>query len=295
MVWKCLLSVVAYVTSCAALQADDQDPVRETLFVAKVVYDAEIKRYRMQVESWIDKREDSARQSGNKKLVDQIKDERKVFDESGEVPRGLPVSIQQKPALARKTLEGAYTQAIRAYVKTKKDDEAAAIEKELNEFRKENWKHLDLTRATIKDDYVRIAPWSQLPTLQKFPGAFEAVIVARTESENIRLDAQRGAVVIFNWELNPRELRVCRPDGNERLESGTIATAKVAPLKANAWYTLKWRVTEVGMQIWVDGKIVFEERKNYDLTATAPVTVRAEKSIVDVKEFRVISLEKPAK
>ena len=91
--------------------------------------------------------------------------------------------------------------------------------------------------------------------------------MARTAAEDIRLRGEPGARASSSTGAsNPRELRVCRPDGSDKSESGSIATAKVAPLTPNVWHTLKWRLTEEGMQVSVDGKIVFEERKMYDLS-----------------------------
>ena len=116
-----------------SLRADEKDAVKEKLFAAKKEYDAEMKAYRTAAEAWFDKREEGARKAGDKKLVDQIKVERTAFDESGTLPKGAPAAIPQKATAARKALEAAYTQAVKDYVKGKKDDEAAAIEKEWKE------------------------------------------------------------------------------------------------------------------------------------------------------------------
>lgn len=268
------------------------DRVREKLLAARKAYDDELKQFRLEVVAWLDKREEMARKDGDKKLVDQVKAERRAFSESEELPKMLPAAIAQKPARARKALEAAHELAVKHLTMVKQDEEAVVVEKALLAFRKEFWKNVDSTKATFKDDYLRLPPRTELPTVQKFAGGFEIVLVARTESEDIRLWAQRGAAVIFNWELNPRELRVTRPDGSDQRESGSLATSKVTPLKPNTWYTLKWRVTEEGMQISVDGKVVFSEQKRYELTETAPIVVRSEKSAVDVKELRVTSLGK---
>jgi hypothetical protein len=116
-------------------QADDRDPVKEKLFAAKVAYDGEMRQYRTQAGDWFDKREETARKDGNKKLVDQIKAERKAFDEDGELPKGAPADIQQKPALAKKALEAAYAEAVKDYTKAKKDVEAAAVEEAWKAFK----------------------------------------------------------------------------------------------------------------------------------------------------------------
>jgi hypothetical protein len=116
--------------------ADEKDPVRDKLFAAKVAYDKEMAACRAAVGEWLDKREEAARKAGDKKAVDAVKADRKAFDEAGELPKGAPANIQQKPAQARKALEGAYAEAVKAYTKAKKDDQAAAVEKELDAFLK---------------------------------------------------------------------------------------------------------------------------------------------------------------
>jgi hypothetical protein len=148
------------VLSCAcATCADekDKDPVKEKLFAAKVAYDKEMAAFRKAVDDWFDRREEIARKDGNKKLVDQVKVERKAFDDAGELPRGAPVAMQQKHDRARKALEAAYAEAVKAYTRAKKDDLAAATDKELESFRnsaKDSWvaKFLPGTYSQSYDD-----------------------------------------------------------------------------------------------------------------------------------------------
>ena len=52
-----------------------------------------------------------------------------------------------------------------------------------------------------------------------------------------------GSVLIFNWEVNPRELRVERPGDSN------IGTTRVEPLVPNRWYTLRWVVTNMGRKL----------------------------------------------
>ncbi len=135
MVRYVVMSVVLVGVVCVAF-ADDKDPVKEKLFAAKVAYDAEMTNFRTLVREWLDEREDAARKDGNKAIVDQIKAERKTFDDNGELPKGLPSNIQQKSAQARKTIEAAYSQAVKDYTKAKKDTEAEAVETEWKKFGK---------------------------------------------------------------------------------------------------------------------------------------------------------------
>ena len=143
------------------------------------VYTADLEKYRKAVADYLDKREDMARQQGDKKTVDQVKADRKAFEEKGDLPFSAPLAVKQLQVVARKAklvvdaqqtiiaqveaerrefkesnvlpasvpptikqmpraaaakLESAFAQAIKEYTKTKKDDEATAVEKELDMF-----------------------------------------------------------------------------------------------------------------------------------------------------------------
>jgi hypothetical protein len=139
------------------------------------------------------------------------------------------------------------------------------------------------------DEYVRVPPDTRIGTKQRYRGPVEVTAVARTEQYNIRLYAFNGACVIFNWEHNPQELRVTRPDGNDRPESGSLATARVQPLRPNTWYRLRWRITESGMAVFVNDERVFVEKHTNNLSAWRPIYLFAG-SRADVKSFTVKSL-----
>lgn len=285
---RILLAFVCLLLSSLLAIADDDDP-KEKIFKAKAAYTAEIMKLRAEVIADFDKREEKARDKGNKKLVDEIKFHRAAFDEAEEWPADLPKELRARMSKARTQVDTAYQTAIKEYTKAKKDDEAARMEKDLTEFRKEAyWPLLDLAKVEVKEGFFRI-PSNTLVTTQKpCKGGVEITLVARTEAENIRLHAHRGACVIFNWEQNPSELRVCRPDGREELlESGTIATAKMTPLEPNTYYTIKWLLTPQGMTVSVNGHVVFVEKKEYKLDGETKIAIGACKSKVDVKEFKV--------
>jgi len=140
---RCVVVAVGLVASaCAALAADDKDSVKDKLFAAKVAYDKEMSTFRKAANEWLDKREDAARKAGDKKALDQLKEDRTAFDEQGVLPKTAPAAVQKQAAAARKTLETAYAEAVKAYTKAKMDDLAAAVEKDLESFRKtarESW------------------------------------------------------------------------------------------------------------------------------------------------------------
>jgi|GEM_PF-1129114 len=126
--------VIALLVGVACVAAgEDKDPVKEKLFVAKVAYDKEMRQVRKQIDEWFDKREESARKTGDKKAIDQLKEDRKAYEENGELPKSIPMLIQQKQTQAKKKLEAAYGEAMKAYLKAKKDDLAGALEKEWDE------------------------------------------------------------------------------------------------------------------------------------------------------------------
>src|SRR5262249_31171842 len=150
------------------------------------------------------------------------------------------------------------------------------------------------SQATAMDGYLRVPRSAQqrnrIMTRLSHSGPIEVKTVARTESQNIRLYAFSGATVIFNWELNPAELRVHRPDGTDRLDRGSIGVALVRPLVPNTWYSLRWVITRHGMMVFVDEQLVFQETRTYDLTVGRPVGLYTSNSAVDVKSFTVRSL-----
>jgi hypothetical protein len=157
-----------------------------------------------------------------------------------------------------------------------------------NAARRGAWDQFDLTHANLEDGFVRLTKDENvIVTKNDYSGPLDISLIARTAGSNIRIYGPRGSSVIFNWEMNPNELRVTRPDGNDNVESGSLATATVQPLAANRWYPLRWRIAADGMEVWIAGKAVFAEKKSYDLSAKARVAVRAVDSNVDLKSFAV--------
>ncbi len=128
--WLALCVACVLVVVAPAVQADD-DPTRAKLDQVKKEFDAATEKYQVGVASWFDKREETARDKGDKKAVDQIKAERQAFVERGEMPQSVPVALKSRLTTARSTLELAYKTAIGEYTKGKRDNEATAVEKEL--------------------------------------------------------------------------------------------------------------------------------------------------------------------
>lgn len=115
--------------------ADEVSDVRAKLDAAKKDFDTEFTKFTKSVRDLLDRREADARKAGNKKLVDQIKDERDEFGRSGSPTSPLPPSLQSQMAVARAKLDKAYTAAMKEFVRKKEDALAAAVEDEQEKFR----------------------------------------------------------------------------------------------------------------------------------------------------------------
>ena len=115
----------------------------------------------------------------------------------------------------------------------------------------------------------------------------------RTEGNNVRFHAFKGSTLILNWEGKKNELRVNRPDGSDgTLETGSQAWAPLTLLSANTWYKVRWRITEKGMAVLINDKVIFREvgdKKRYDLSKPAPIKISNGDGL-DIKSFRVTQL-----
>jgi hypothetical protein len=283
-----VLFALAFVILLNMLAIAGRDDPQEKVVKAKAAYTSETEKLRSVVLAGFDKKEEKARSKGDKKLVDEIKLQRAALEEFEEWPTDMPAELRTRLTKARTQVETAYALAIKECTKAKKDDEAAALEKELLEFRSHSWSLLDLTNVEVKDGFFRIPPNTVVTTQKSYKGGVEITLVAKTEAENIRLHAHRGARVIFNWEANPNELLMNRPDGKEGVfESGSLMKAKVAAMKPDTYYTLKWLLTPDGMTISENGQVVFNEKKEYNLEGETKIAIQTKRSKVDVKEFRV--------
>jgi len=123
--------LLCYFTSTTRGAQDD--PISTKLDAGKKKYDAAIAKYREEAAASFTKREETARKGGNKKLVDQIKDEVTAFEETGELPLTSTV-LRKSRASAIKQMEDAYSLAIKEYTAAKKDDLATATDKDLKKF-----------------------------------------------------------------------------------------------------------------------------------------------------------------
>lgn len=251
----------------------DADPIKDKLDAAEKAHESELKRAHQSLLDSFDEREKAARTKGSKKLLDQIKAERAAFAEREECPPSSLIKFEQRLSTSNSRMIAAYKAAIREYTKAKKDDKASAVEISLETFQRDRWKHMNIEAASPKDDFLRLTPFTPITTKDSFTGPFEVVAVARTASKSLRFRAYSGSGVIFNWEDNVRELKVVRPDGGEKAESGGLAGGPLIPLKLNTWYQVRWRVSADRIEVYVNDKLVFVERRAYDLSGKGPISI----------------------
>ncbi len=125
-------------TALAGLaQTDAPDPIKAKIDAAKSALDVERSSFKSGVISSFEAREAAVRKDGNKKLLDELKWERKQYDEKGLLPRSLPAALRQKMSAAIAKVDAAYDQAVKQYTIAKKDDLATAVEKEHEAFKRQ--------------------------------------------------------------------------------------------------------------------------------------------------------------
>jgi WD40 repeat protein len=154
---------------------------------------------------------------------------------------------------------------------------------------------LDLSKVKVAEGIVHLDPFRGVRSVfsrKSYDYPIEITLVARTTKNNLRMRAFQGAELIFNWEGKPGEMRVQRPDSRFKGQPGSLAESKSVPLEADKWYTIRWKITEVGMEVAVDGKVVFSELRRNELSKGAPVEVPTWDSAVDVKSFHVKAITK---
>jgi hypothetical protein len=94
-------------------------------------------------------------------------------------------------------------------------------------------------------------------TQQKFRPPLVIRTRAKTDSHNLRLFYGDG-VVIFNWEMNPAEMRVHDP------ATGRVtALAGKGGILPNEWHDIVWEIGRANMRILVDGQPRFQTRGDY--------------------------------
>jgi hypothetical protein len=153
------------------------------------------------------------------------------------------------------------------------------------------WDQLNLGNAAVRGCMVRVKAGTSIFTKESYSGPIEIEVEARADKNSIRILAFNNSLVIFNWEVDPSKLPVWRPSSRIHSSPNLVIYPPFQPLSKNTWHALRWRIAEDGMEIRVDGKIVFWESEKYDLLASWPVHVASYDSNIDVRAFSVNSIK----
>jgi hypothetical protein len=116
-------------------------------------------------------------------------------------------------------------------------------------------------------------------TVQSFKPPVEITVVAKTDSTNIRLGYAANQI-IFNWEVNPTQLRVDGGPADKKHKAGA------GEIPVNRYVTIKWLVTPVKQSVFVNGQLRFEHEGDYS-EIDRPVRVFTHQAKVSLKSLEV--------
>jgi hypothetical protein len=106
------------------------------------------------------------------------------------------------------------------------------------------------------------------------------------ERRTLIVFAGDGARVIFGGDPRQGELRVHASDAGGAAFGGLI-DRRLLNLAPGQYYSLRWRLTPGGTQIWLDGKSILESSIPNDLSSPRPVGIIAFESPVNLRSFVV--------
>jgi hypothetical protein len=112
-----------------------------------------------------------------------------------------------------------------------------------------------------------------------FKPPVEITLVAKTDSTNIRVGYAANQV-IFNWELNKKQLRVDGGPANGKHKAGA------GEIPIDKFVTIKWTVTPKKQTIQVDDEVRFEHEGDYS-KLDKPVKVFTFRSRISIKSLAV--------
>lgn len=180
--------IVVLLTAGGLPNAAADDPVGSKLDRAKWSHLQALDAAQWEIRDWFDRRERGARKHGNKNLVDQIKQEREIYQARGELPPSASPSLKRKQPDARAALRAALLDAIKEYTRSGDDREAALIERELAEFDASNVTRSRWVHSGGEFRHIGHALWAERAADGK---VYQFREVART-ADFIELDALNG-------------------------------------------------------------------------------------------------------
>jgi len=158
------------------------DPIRGNLEEAKLAFEQREGDLSKEVLAQLEKRDDAARKAKkiDRRLLDQIKAERRAFVESKEVPTLVSGDLKAKIRDSRAKFAAAFEVASDAYLRAKNDDQAAAVTRELEAFldRMDKPKDVDLlalidtTRHGLSGRWIRSGA-----SISSVPGQLDSLLI----------------------------------------------------------------------------------------------------------------------
>ena len=139
--WTVLLlcGLIAGPSPPADTPAGERDPIGDRLEQARTDYVERTEQVRAGLLASLEQKESSARNNGNKQLVDRIKQEREAFELNDELPTVVSnTSYRRGMAQARSRLTAAMRTALKEYLQAREDDRAEAVQTELDEIEAED-------------------------------------------------------------------------------------------------------------------------------------------------------------
>jgi hypothetical protein len=134
--------------------------------------------------------------------------------------------------------------------------------------------------AIVSDRGFVLAGSDRLSTPGTFKPPVEILVVAKTDSTNLRL-AYAADDVIFNWEVDRDSLRIVGgpADGRHKAGAGRIPVG--------SYVTIRWLVTPTHQSIYVDNQLRFEHEGDYSNINKCVAVFPELGSTITVKSIKV--------
>lgn len=131
-----LLFVFVSSLASSTVSFAQEDPVEQKLVESKAQFESATENARTALIEALQKKEDSAKKSGNLQLLLAVQADVKAFEENGDLPKSVPTGVYEgQMKRARVRLEAAYSEAVKLYTKDGSVELAKAVQKELDEFK----------------------------------------------------------------------------------------------------------------------------------------------------------------
>lgn len=161
------------------------------------------------------------------------------------------------------------------------------------------WSHIQNPKPTEEGflesrSQAGIDQWwnNAIKTLDQYDGPIKIEAEVRTNKDNIRFGAFKGAELILNWEQDVNQIYYARPDGITDGPGHSRGGARNPAIEPGRWAKVVWTITNSGMTLDIDSKRVITERKKYADLGKGPVRVGGNfGSTVQVRKLEVTQLK----